>query len=139
MFLIPPRHNLHTKIAIAAAKAGKAIFLEKPMALNENELSELAKELEIASVPFMVGFNRRFSPFVARIKKIIDSRINPLIINYRLNAGYIPKENWIQTDEGGGRNIGEACHIYDLFNYLTGSEVLAIDAMGINPKTEQYL
>src|SRR4030042_5768472 len=138
MFLIPPRHNLHTKIAIEAARAGKAIFLEKPMALNEKELSELVKELEIANVPFMVGFNRRFSPFTSRIKKIIDSRINPLIINYRINAGYIQKESWIQTDEGGGRNIGEACHIYDLFNYLAGSEVHAINAMAISPKTEQY-
>lgn len=139
MVLITTHHNLHAKITMEAAKAGKAIFLEKPMALNEKELSELVKELEIAGVPFMVGFNRRFSPFAVRIKKIIDSRINPLIINYRINAGYIQKESWIQTEEGGGRNIGEACHIYDLFNYLTGSEVHAINAMAISPKTEQYL
>ncbi len=139
MVLITTHHNLHAKIAIEAVKSGKAVFLEKPMALNENELSDLVKELEIANVPFMVGFNRRFSIFAVRMKSIIDSRINPLIINYRLNAGYIPKESWIQNDEGGGRNIGEACHIYDLFNYLTGSEVLEINAMSINPKTEQYL
>lgn len=62
-----------------------------------------------------------------------------MIINYRMNAGYIPKEHWIQTEEGGGRNIGEACHIYDLFNFLTEAEVESVSAYSIDPGTEQYL
>jgi predicted dehydrogenase/threonine dehydrogenase-like Zn-dependent dehydrogenase len=138
MVLITTRHNLHVQIAIEAAEAGKAIFLEKPMALNEKELDALVKVLEKTGVPFAVGFNRRFSPLIIKLKEILSRRINPIIVNYRMNAGFIPKGHWVHTEEGGGRNIGEACHIYDLFNYLTESEVLQVSALSINPKTEQY-
>ena len=139
MVIITTRHNLHTPLAIAAAKAGKAIFVEKPMATNETELKELINILEEKKVPFLVGFNRRFSPFAVRIKEIVRDRTNPMLINYRMNAGFIPKEHWVQTDEGKGRNIGEACHIYDLFNFFTESEVEFISASSIEPKTKQYL
>jgi len=138
MVLISTRHNLHAKIAIDAANAGKAMFLEKPMALNVEELSKLIDTLEKTKVPFTVGFNRRFSPFALKIKNIITNRINPIIINYRMNAGFIPKDHWVHTEEGGGRNIGEACHIYDLFNYFTNCEVSTVKATSINPKTEQF-
>jgi predicted dehydrogenase len=74
-----------------------------------------------------------------RIKELTDKRIGPLIVNYRMNAGFIPKDNWVHAAEGGGRNIGEACHIYDLFNCLTGSEVESVSAASITPTTEQYL
>ena len=138
MVIIATRHNMHASIAIEAARAGKAVFLEKPMALNYQELNELANEINKAGVPFIVDFNRRFSPFSARIKEILKTRINPIIINYSMNAGFIPKEHWVHSEEGGGRNIGEACHIYDLFNFFTDSEVESINAVSINPKTEQY-
>lgn len=139
MVIITTRHNLHSKIAIEAAKAGKSVFVEKPMATNTKELRELVNILEETKVPFTVGFNRRFSPLAKRIKEIIKDRSNPMIINYRMNAGFIPKEDWVHTEEGGGRNIGEACHIYDLFNFFTESEVESISAFAIDPKTEQYL
>ncbi len=87
---------------------------------------------------FMVGFNRRFSPFMQRAKELTLSRINPLMINYRMNAGYIPLTHWVHGEEGGGRNIGEACHIYDLFNFFTESEVESIEGKSITPHTEQY-
>jgi len=138
MVIISTRHNLHASIAIDAVKAGKAVLLEKPMALNKKELDKLVSVLEKGKAPFIVGFNRRFSPFAVRIKNIIRSRVNPVIFNYRMNAGYIPKEHWVHTEEGGGRNIGEACHIYDLFNYFTDCEVESIKASSINPKTDQY-
>lgn len=138
MVLISTRHNLHAKIAIDAANAGKAIFLEKPMALNVEELSKLIATLEKTKVPFMVGFNRRFSPFALKIKEIISNRVNPIMVNYIMNAGFIPKDHWVHTEEGGGRNIGEACHIYDLFNYFTNCEVSTTKAAGINPETEQF-
>jgi len=138
MVLISTRHNLHAKIAMDAAKAGKAIFLEKPMALNVEELSELTDILEKTKVPFIVGFNRRFSPFALKIKEIINNRVNPIIVNYVMNAGFIPKDHWVHTEEGGGRNIGEACHIYDLFDFFTDSEVSEVKATSINPKTDQY-
>src|SRR4030066_113874 len=139
MVLVSTRHNLHARIAVDALKAGKAVFVEKPMALNENELLELKEIIEKTKIPYMVGFNRRFSPFSAKIKEIIKDRTNPLLINYRMNAGYIPKEHWVHSEEGGGRNIGEACHIYDLFNFFTGSEFNSISAHSITPLSEQYL
>ncbi|MBA7509005.1 Inositol 2-dehydrogenase/D-chiro-inositol 3-dehydrogenase [subsurface metagenome] len=139
MVLIATRHNLHVKIAIDAAESGKAIFVEKPMALNEEELGRLVKILKKTKVPFVVGFNRRFSPFAVKIKEIVSKRVNPMIISYRMNAGYIPKEHWVHSIEGGGRNIGEACHVYDLFNYLIESRFLSVDAVSIKPTTEQFV
>ena len=138
MVVISTRHNLHAQIAMEAAKTGKAVFVEKPMALSEKELQELIRTLEKTKVPFTVGFNRRFSPCAGKIKEIIKNRVNPMIINYRMNAGFIPKEHWVHLEEGGGRNIGEACHIYDLFNFFTESEIESVSAFSINPKTEQY-
>lgn len=136
--IITTRHNLHAQMAIEAVKSGKAVFLEKPMALNRKELRKLVQVLEETKVPFMVGFNRRFSPYAQRIKELIKNRLNPMIINYRMNAGFIPKAHWVHGEEGGGRNIGEACHIYDLFNFFTESEVDSISAFSIDPKTEEY-
>jgi predicted dehydrogenase len=139
MVMIATRHNLHARMAIDAARAGKAVFMEKPMALRKDELDDLVRVLEETKVPFLVGFNRRFSPHMRRVKELTDKRIGPLIVNYRMNAGFIPKDNWVHSAEGGGRNIGEACHIYDLFNCLTGSEVESVSAASITPTTEQYL
>jgi predicted dehydrogenase len=137
--LICTRHNLHAQQAIQAAKAGKAILLEKPMALNQSELDGLVAVLQDTGVPFMVGFNRRFSPAARRVKEIIADRQNPLMIMYRMNAGYLPPDHWTQTSEGGGRTIGEACHIIDLFQYLVGAPVAEVSAMTITPHTEHVL
>jgi predicted dehydrogenase len=86
--------------------------------------------------PFlMVGFNRRFSPYIQEVKRHTEKRINPLFIHYRMNAGYIPLEHWVHTTEGGGRIIGEACHIIDLFSYLIGSPVKSFATASISPRT----
>ncbi len=139
MVIISTRHNLHAKLSIEAAKNGKAVLVEKPMALNQQELTELISALETFNVPFLVGFNRRFSPLSLYIKEIVSNRINPLIINYRMNTGYVPPESWLFSEEGGGRNIGEACHIYDLFNYFVNSEIKEVSANSINPKTKNIM
>jgi predicted dehydrogenase len=76
----------------------------------------------------MVGFNRRFSLHSRKIKELLRDRKNPIIIHYRLNGGYIPPNSWVQNEEGGGRIIGEACHMFDMFNYLTGSKVKDINS-----------
>ena len=138
MVMITLPHNLHAKTAIETARAGKAIFCEKPMALNIKELQEIVDALKKTKMPYLVGFNRRFSPFAKKIKKIIQNRENPMIINYQMNAGYLSKEHWTQTEIGGGRNVGEACHLYDLFTYFTESEIEKISAISINPKIEKY-
>ncbi|MBN2072476.1 MAG: Gfo/Idh/MocA family oxidoreductase, partial [Actinobacteria bacterium] len=136
MVLIATRHNLHAEMAAAALEARKAVFIEKPLAMNEDGLIKLIELFEKSGAPLlMVDFNRRFSSYSVRIKEIIEKRINPMMINYRMNAGYIPEDSWVHSEEGGGRNIGEACHIYDLFNYFTDSEVFSVMAGGISPKT----
>jgi len=156
--LIFTRHNLHAELALEAINSGKHVFVEKPMAVNRGQLTALGSALIGKEIPedvrtiasflrttgyelktnFMVGFNRRFSPCIQRAKELTLSRINPLIINYRMNAGYIPLSHWVHGEEGGGRNIGEACHIYDLFNFFTESEVESIDGKSITPHSEQY-
>lgn len=139
LVMITTRHNTHAPIAMAAARAGKAVFVEKPMALNQAELDALVDVLKETLVPFMVGFNRRFSPAARRAKEIIGKRQNPLMILYRMNAGYLPPDHWTQTEEGGGRIIGEACHIFDLFQYFIGAPVVEVNATAIAPQTEHVL
>tara|TARA_X000001036_G_C20686404_1_gene807779 strand:+ start:1204 stop:3333 length:2130 start_codon:yes stop_codon:yes gene_type:complete len=138
--LISTRHNLHAEMIIASLKSNKNIFVEKPLALNESELSTIDDALkEIKNNPpiIMTGFNRRFSQIAVEINKILVERKNPFILNYVMNAGFIPLDHWTQTKEGGGRNIGEACHIYDLFLYFAGSEISNIQASNIK-KTSSY-
>lgn len=134
MVLICTRHNIHADMAIQAMKKGKAIFVEKPMALNREEMQEVLNTVEETKAPYMVGFNRRFSKYSVETKKYIKDRINPMIINYVMNAGYIPLEHWVHTKEGGGRIIGESCHVFDLFNYFTDSKVVSISVNSINPR-----
>ncbi len=138
MAIIALPHNLHAKVAMEAARSKKAVFCEKPVALNKDELKELENVLIETKVPYLVGFNRRFSPFAKKIKEVIENRENPLIVQYQMNSGFIPKGHWVQTEAGGGRNIGEACHIYDLFTYFTESQIDKVNAYSINPKREKY-
>lgn len=84
----------------------------------------------------MMGFNRRFSPAAKRANELIKHRANPLVIIYRMNAGYIPLDNWVHGEEGGGRIIGEACHMFDLFNYFTEAGEESVDLSAISPATE---
>jgi len=136
--LICTRHDLHASQAAEALRAGKHVFVEKPMAIEREELAELTqtiRDLQAAgSCPaFMVGFNRRFSPFALRVKESVADRVHPLLIRYRMNAGPLPPGHWVNSAEGGGRIVGEACHILDLFAYLTGSSVASVTATAIHP------
>jgi len=138
LVVIATRHNLHAEMAINAAKAGKAIMMEKPMALCQQELNELVEVLRETKVPFMIGFNRRFSPFFTKIKEELQSKQNPWVISYRVNAGYFQPEHWIYKEEGGGRIIGECCHFLDLCNVFADSEPSEISASFIDPKTKNF-
>lgn len=137
--IIATRHNLHAEMTIAAAEAGKAVLVEKPMALNEKELQAVIRTLEATGAPFMVGFNRRFSPAARLVRERIEQRSNPLVVQYRVNAGLLPPTHWVHTEEGGGRIIGEACHMLDLFRYWVGAPVTEVTAQAISPRTEQVL
>jgi predicted dehydrogenase/NADPH:quinone reductase-like Zn-dependent oxidoreductase len=140
--IIATRHNLHASMALDALRAGKHVLLEKPLALTRDELTSLSQFYGQAgsnATPLLLtGFNRRFSPHVTRIKEWIASRSNPMIITYRMNAGYLPLEHWCHGPEGGGRNLGEACHIYDLFTFLTGARVADINVSALVPATGHY-
>ncbi|MBN2678465.1 MAG: bi-domain-containing oxidoreductase [Anaerolineaceae bacterium] len=117
------RHNLHARQVISSLKAGKRVFCEKPLAMNKDELAAITKTLKSVKNPvLMVGFNRRFAPFSQRLKTFISQRAEPLIAHYRINAGYLPKDHWLNDLEtGGGRIIGEACHFIDYLCYLVGA------------------
>ncbi len=131
--LIATRHNTHARLALDALQAGKHVFLEKPLGINEEELKQILAFYE--SNPngplLLTGFNRRFSKYAAAILQTVQNRKTPMVINYRMNAGFLPPEHWVHGEEGGGRNIGEACHIYDLFTFLTGSKVTRVEAQAI--------
>ena len=139
--IIATRHDTHASIALEALKAGKHVLLEKPLALEEPDLAAIEAFFATGSgvkPVLLTGFNRRFSPYAERIAGMIRKRSNPMIINYRMNAGYIPLDHWVHSAEGGGRNRGEACHIYDLFTFFTGSIATRIQACAIVPKTSYY-
>ncbi|MCU7493611.1 MAG: Gfo/Idh/MocA family oxidoreductase [Ignavibacteria bacterium] len=125
LVIITTRHNLHAKMAVEALRHGKNVFVEKPLALNRNELHEIIAAAEASGKTVNVGFNRRFSPYAEAVKKQLNG--SPLNITATMNAGYIPPGSWLHDLEaGGGRIIGEACHFIDLCSYLTGSKVTQV-------------
>lgn len=139
--IIATRHDTHAALALDALRAGKHVLLEKPLALTEEELQTIEAFYQDQGGPkpvLLTGFNRRFSPYARHIAAAIQRRSNPMIINYRMNAGYIPSDHWVHGPEGGGRNRGEACHIYDLFTFLTGSPVKSVHATALAPATTYY-
>lgn len=144
LVLISTRHNLHGEMVIRALEAGKSVFVEKPLCLTTSELDRIgdfyaSTNVDAGPVPLlMVGFNRRFAPALVRAREILKNRTSPMILNYRMNAGHIPGDHWVHGPEGGGRNIGEACHIYDIFNYLTGAEPVAVSASGLNAESRHW-
>lgn len=141
LMVIATRHHEHVGPVIESLQAGKHVFVEKPLAISWQGLDDVVKAYNaLEHKPLlMVGFNRRFSPAVTEIKKAVAARRGPLMIEYRLNGGYIPLDSWVHGAQGGGRNIGEACHMYDVFRSLTGSPVRTIMATSINPGSLPYL
>ncbi|MHA1927505.1 MAG: bi-domain-containing oxidoreductase [Candidatus Thorarchaeota archaeon] len=134
--IIGTRHNTHASFAIKAMNAGKAVFVEKPMCISREEFEQIKDVLNKTNAPFMVGYNRRFAPPIQKIREITDKRINPIMIQYTMNGGYVPYDTWVHTEEGGGRIIGEACHIFDLFRSITDSEAISVSIDGIQPNTD---
>jgi predicted dehydrogenase/threonine dehydrogenase-like Zn-dependent dehydrogenase len=121
--LIGTRHHLHACQASAALRAGKAVFCEKPLCLKEGELAELIRASTNNPGAFlMVGFNRRFAPMAVQMKKFLAQIDEPLAIHYRVNAGFIPSDHWVNDPEqGGGRILGEVCHFVDFLCFLSGT------------------
>ena len=130
---IATRHDLHAELVTESLKAGKHVFVEKPLAMNCDELEKI-RETYIAMEEkplLMVGYNRRFAPFTERIMQLLEPG-QPKSISIRVNAGALPASHWVHDPEtGGGRIIGEACHFIDLAIFLAGSPVTAVSATEI--------
>jgi predicted dehydrogenase len=116
--------------------ADKHVFVEKPLCLTEEELTEIRAVYEkkaASGLQLMVGFNRRFSPHAKQAQAFFAARTNPLVMLYRINAGRIPKEHWVQDPEvGGGRVIGEVCHFVDYLQALAGAQPTSVFARRVS-------
>lgn len=138
LVMITTRHNLHAPMVLDALYAGKHVFVEKPLCLNQKELGEIVTAYQMAQkngVTLTVGFNRRFSSFAVKMKELAGKGVKNIIAT--MNAGFIPSEVWVHDlKTGGGRIIGEACHFIDLCSFLTDSIVTSVcmNAMGENPE-----
>ncbi|HEY9428579.1 MAG TPA: bi-domain-containing oxidoreductase [Gemmatimonadaceae bacterium] len=118
------RHDSHAKLALRALDSGKHVFVEKPLALRENDLDDLEEAAARSGRLLMVGFNRRFAPLAAETLRVLSGRAGPVAMVMTVNAGAIPRDHWTQDPEvGGGRIVGEACHWIDLARYLAQSPV----------------
>ena len=134
--VIATRHHLHAQQVVAALRSGKHVFCEKPLCLNEEELTSIvATHNERNSQLLMVGFNRRFSSLAVRMKTFLEEVHEPLAIHYRVNAGFLPSDHWLNDpQQGGGRIVGEGCHFVDFLCYLTGSYPVEVETRSLrNP------
>jgi predicted dehydrogenase/threonine dehydrogenase-like Zn-dependent dehydrogenase len=137
LVMITTRHDLHAKMTVESIKAGKSVFIEKPLALNQAELTSIIESYNESKGRFSihVGFNRRFAPVSIKAKDLLKQSVSPINMIATMNAGFIPQEFWVHDLKiGGGRIIGEACHFIDLMIYLSGSLVTEVhmSALGID-------
>jgi len=141
LVLITTRHNLHAGMVLDSLKAGKNVFVEKPLCLSEGELDQIVAQKSqcqggSAQAPVLtVGFNRRFAPMARQMKLLLGQGAVNIVAT--MNAGFIPPGSWVHDLEvGGGRIVGEACHFIDLCSYLTGSRVVSVcmNALGVAPR-----
>lgn len=135
LVLITTRHNSHAKITLDCLNAGKSVFVEKPLCLEQSELDEIIKTYNSRKdLTLTVGFNRRFSPYAVKMKQLLGNM--PMNIVATMNAGFIPADVWVHDMlVGGGRIIGEGCHFIDLCSYLAGSKVISVcmNSLGTHP------
>ena len=132
------RHDSHSALAVEALARGKHVFVEKPLAVNSGQLAAIEKQLRKAGKGvLMIGFNRRFSPLAVMLASFLSGRTEPLHAHYRINAGYLPLDHWVQDPALGGRLIGEACHFLDLITFLVGDAPASVSAHAL-PDNGRY-
>lgn len=132
--LIATRHDTHAALSAQALRAGKCVFVEKPLALSREELEDVAAAVTDANggARLMVGFNRRFAPVARELRECLAKQQGPWTIQYRVNAGRLAKDHWLlQPSLGGGRLLGEACHFVDFVQFLTGARPLSVQAYAV--------
>jgi predicted dehydrogenase/threonine dehydrogenase-like Zn-dependent dehydrogenase len=131
--LIATRHDRHASLTSSALHAGKAVYVEKPLALNEAELAAIIRAYRASPKPFlMVGFNRRFAPLLLRARAAFG-KAQPYTMLYRINAGFVPPGHWYHDPlEGGGRLVGEGCHFIDLMSFVAGARPIRVFATAMD-------
>lgn len=135
---IATQHDTHARYAIECLKKKKSVFVEKPLAMNADELDQVMKAYHEADNPaLMVGFNRRFADISVRAKEEFSSLEGPLLMNFRVNAGFIPRDHWTQTAAGGGRIVGEICHFIDLMQFFTDADPVSVFADSIDAGSDK--
>lgn len=140
LVVIATRHGSHAELARRALSLDRHVFVEKPLALNDEELDALLDAARASSGRLMAGFNRRFSPHAREAANVFAGRRSPLSIVYRVNAGRVPREHWTQDPrEGGGRIIGEVCHFIDLMQFITGAPTVRVYAERVEGRDEQIV
>ncbi|MFN0277064.1 MAG: bi-domain-containing oxidoreductase [Pyrinomonadaceae bacterium] len=140
LIVIATRHDTHAPFAQAALEQNKHVFVEKPLAMNDEELDSLLNAAGQSSGKLMVGFNRRFSPSAKQAIEFFGERTFPLSILYRVNAGRIPRDSWIQDPiQGGGRIVGEVCHFIDLMHFLTSSVTTRVFAESVTSRNHDVV
>jgi predicted dehydrogenase len=129
--VIATRHDSHAFLSRAALDAGKHVFCEKPLALDERELEEVLDAAARSERVLTVGFNRRFAPHMRAVRQFVEPLAGPISIIYRVSAGHLPPTSWVHDlESGGGRIIGECCHFLDVTAYLTASPIVEVHARG---------
>lgn len=138
--LVATRHDLHAGITLRALDAGKHVLVEKPPAVDADQLAQLRSWFAChpESPVLLTGYNRRFAPFAVQLKAWMDRRAGPAMLDYQMNAAFVPGTHWVHGPEGGGRNVGEACHVYNLFRYLLGCAPVSVTATPLHPPTGPY-
>ena len=133
MVIIATRHDSHASLAVRALRAGKHVFVEKPPALNRDELDRLLDAAASAPGLLTVGYNRRYAPLVLRLKEELGPGTGHLAFVYRVNAGMLPATHWTRDPNvGGGRIIGETCHFVDLAQFLIGTRPAEVSAQALS-------
>ncbi len=133
--VIATRHHLHAAQVLRALECGKHVFCEKPLCLTEQELDAIrqAYSRNEGECQLMVGFNRRFAPMAQRMKAFLAEADGPFTMHYRVNAGSLPNDHWINDPEqGGGRILGEACHFVDFLAFLCGALPISVHARSVS-------
>lgn len=129
------RHDTHADLTTAALKAGKHVFVEKPLALNKDELDTIKSAYQDSNKILLTGFNRRYAPTAIKMRNFFGNRAQPLFMSYRSNVGYRPPNHWLHNPlEGGGVIIGEACHFIDFCYWFTNSQIVDINVSALKGK-----
>jgi predicted dehydrogenase len=133
------RHDTHAELVLKALKAGKHVFVEKPLAITQGQLKSIEEQLQVSDSGLLItGFNRRFAPLAQKLQSLVSILHEPKYIHYRVNAGPLPLNHWLHDPEvGGGRIIGEGCHFVDFITFIVGAPPTSVTAHAL-PDENRY-